>query len=166
MLLSGEAMAGLWGALRSVVRAGDRVVSACNGVYGSGIADMAAAIDAVPMRVEGSAAACIPLRELTQHSDWQQSIDAASVVAAIAAVQPALVTCVHCDTPSGMWCSPSRPLIPAGVLNNLSGIGRAARDAGALLLVDFVSSAAAVPVHSTTGAHMHSSRAMTFERRR
>ena len=54
MLMTGEAMMGLWGALKSVVRAGDVVVSACNGVYGAGIADMAASLGAVVHRVERS----------------------------------------------------------------------------------------------------------------
>ncbi len=44
-------MLALWGALKSVVTAGDDVVSVCNGVYGSGVADMAASIGARVHRV-------------------------------------------------------------------------------------------------------------------
>ena len=50
-ILSGEGMVALWGALKSVLRKGDVVVSVCNGVYGNGIADMASRLGAVVHKV-------------------------------------------------------------------------------------------------------------------
>jgi aspartate aminotransferase-like enzyme len=44
-------MVALWGALKSVLRKGDVVVSVCNGVYGNGIADMASRLGAVVHKV-------------------------------------------------------------------------------------------------------------------
>ena len=50
-ILSGEGMLALWGALKSVLRPGDIVVSVCNGIYGDGIADMAGRLGAVVHKV-------------------------------------------------------------------------------------------------------------------
>lgn len=45
-ILQGEGMMALWGALKSCLRPGDRVLSVATGVYGYGLADMAAAVGA------------------------------------------------------------------------------------------------------------------------
>lgn len=46
MMQTGEGMLGLWGALKSCLKPGDKVVAVCSGVFGYGIADMAEAIGA------------------------------------------------------------------------------------------------------------------------
>lgn len=113
-------MVALWGALKSVLRAGDMVVALCNGIYGDGIAGMAEGLGATVYRVS---------------SDPRQSLDLAAAIAAIQTHRPQLVTAVHCDTPTGL-------------LNDLRGLGAAAHAVDALLYVDFVSSAAGCPVHA------------------
>ncbi len=50
-ILSGEGMVALWGALKSVIKHGDRVVSVCNGIYGDGIADMAQSLGGIVEKV-------------------------------------------------------------------------------------------------------------------
>jgi aspartate aminotransferase-like enzyme len=49
---SGEAMLGLWGALRAVIRPGTRVLSVSSGVYGTGIGTMAEQLGASVKRVD------------------------------------------------------------------------------------------------------------------
>ena len=46
VIQSGEGMLALWGALKSCLAAGDRVLSIATGVFGDGIGDMAASIGA------------------------------------------------------------------------------------------------------------------------
>ncbi|ETV83392.1 hypothetical protein H257_04129 [Aphanomyces astaci] len=120
---SGEGMACLWGALKSVLRPGDVVVSGANGIYGQGFADMAKGLGATVVTVE---------------SPWTTGIDPQAIIAAIHEHKPRLVTIVHCETPTG-------------ILNPLDGIGAALRDAttDGLFLVDFVSSSFAVPLNVT-----------------
>lgn len=117
---SGEAMLGLWGAMKSVLRPGDAVVCACNGVFGDGFAGMARALGANVHEVQG---------------DWRDAMDRDRLVAEIKRVDPKLVTLVHCETPSG-------------VLNALEGVGDAVvkHTTDGLLLVDFVSSAIGAPL--------------------
>ena len=83
---TGEGMIALWGALKSVLRPGDRVLAVANGVFGYGIGDMARQIG---MEVEevGFGYDDVP--------DPQQVREAAKRFG------PRLVTAVHCETPSG-----------------------------------------------------------------
>ncbi|KDO29366.1 hypothetical protein SPRG_05902 [Saprolegnia parasitica CBS 223.65] len=115
VLGSGEGMACLWGALNSVLLPGDTVLCVVNGIFGEGFAAMARDMQANVVTVE---------------CDWTTGIDTAKVIAAIQAVNPRLVTLVHCETPSG-------------IVNPLHGIGHAIRahTTDGLFLVDFVSSA-------------------------
>jgi len=117
-IMSGEGMVILWGAMKSVLRPGDKVVSVVNGLYGEGFAAMAEGLGATVHRVE---------------FPWTGKVDSAEVVRKIMTVRPSLVTMVHCETPTGC-------------LNDLSGIGSATTGAGGLFLVDFVSSAGGVPL--------------------
>lgn len=116
--LSGEGMVALWGALKSVIRPGDKVLAVSNGIYGTGIGEMAAQCGAVVEYVK---------------FDFNEPFDLKLIEQRVKEVQPSLITAVHCDTPSG-------------VLNDVSGLGSLCRAVGALLYVDFVSSAAAVKV--------------------
>ncbi len=120
-VMTGEGMAALWGALKSVVGPGDRVVAVAAGIFGAGIGDMAKGLgaDVVYDRYPASA---VPdpdrVRDVVRRHD------------------PALVTFVHCETPSG-------------TLAPLADLCAAAREAapGALIYVDAVSSVAGTPVH-------------------
>lgn len=116
VIMSGEGMAILWGAMKSVLRPGDGVVSVVNGLYGDGFAAIAEGLGAKVHRVE---------------FPWTEAVDNGKVVEAIAAHRPQLVTMVHCETPTGC-------------LNDLSGVGLATAACGGLFLVDFVSSGGGV----------------------
>jgi aspartate aminotransferase-like enzyme len=122
VLMMGEGMLALWSALKSTVRAGDRVFCVGNGLYGFGIADMARSVGC-----EVQVAAF----------EWNQVIgddELRRIDVAVRAFRPTLVTVVHCETPSG-------------VLNRrIADIGRIARDVDALYYVDFVSAAGGAPV--------------------
>jgi len=120
-LMSGEAMVGLWGALKSCVRPGDRVLAVAGGLFGHGFAEMARAIGADVRLVE---------------SDWDDVPDVAAVEQAAAEFRPHLVTMVHGETPSGT-------IMPVGE------VGAALRRQGApLFLVDAVATAGGTPVET------------------
>ncbi|CAK4084107.1 unnamed protein product [Aphanomyces euteiches] len=118
---SGEGMACLWGAMKSVLAPGDVVLSVANGLYGEGFADMAKGLGATVITVA---------------SDWTTNVNPQTVIDAIKEHNPRLVTMVHCETPTG-------------VLNSLEGIGQAVRNdtTDGLFLVDFVSSSFAAPLN-------------------
>lgn len=120
VIQSGEGMLGLWGALKSTLQPGDVVVSAANGLFGAGFADMAKRLGADVHVIEG---------------DWTRAMDVDALIAEIKRWNPKLVTMVHCETPSG-------------VLNALEGVGDAvdAYTTDGLFLVDFVSSAIGAPL--------------------
>lgn len=117
-ILSGEGMLALWGALKSVVRPGDRVLAVATGVFGYGIGDMARAIGA---EVE------------TVGFGYDAVADPHQVRQAARRFRPRLVTAVHCETPSG-------------TLNPLAELGAICREVDALFYVDFVASAGGSPV--------------------
>lgn len=115
---SGEGMLALWGALKSVVRPGDRVLAVATGLFGYGIGEMARQVGA-EVEVVGF--------------DYDQAIDPGPVREKARRFRPRLVTVVHCETPSG-------------VLNPLAEVGEVCREVDALYYVDFVSSAGGCPV--------------------
>jgi aspartate aminotransferase-like enzyme len=82
-------MLALWGALKSCLRPGDQVLSIGTGVFGDGIADMAASIGC---RVEKLS---FPYNSTIDAAVLQQVEDAAR------RVRPVMLTAVHCETPSG-----------------------------------------------------------------
>lgn len=118
VIQSGEAMGALWGALKSVLAPRSRVLAVAAGLFGQGFADMA--------RTLGHDA------EIVAFGD-DEIPEPEKVIERIRAYRPHLVTAVHCETPSG-------------TLAVLDGIGQAARKAGALFCVDFVSSAGGAPL--------------------
>jgi aspartate aminotransferase-like enzyme len=88
VLMSGEGMGALWGALKSTIAAGDRVLAVATGVFGYGIGDMARAIGA---KVE------------TVGFEYDEAAtNLERVEEAIQRFQPKMVTLVHCETPSGI----------------------------------------------------------------
>jgi aspartate aminotransferase-like enzyme len=115
---SGEGMLALWGALKSVIRPGDRVLAVATGLFGYGIGDMARQVGAEV--------------EVVGFGD-DEAIDPQPVRAAARRFRPRLVTAVHCETPSG-------------VLNPLGEVGAICREVDALYYVDFVASAGGAEV--------------------
>eukprot|EP00727_Mastigamoeba_balamuthi_P001602 m51a1_g11439 putative serine-pyruvate transaminase (385) ;mRNA; f:21735-22949 len=119
-VLSGEAMAVLWGALKSALAPGDRVVSLCNGLFGAALADMAAALGARVLRV--------PYGPRDGVADWWP------LERALAQHRPAVLTAVHCETPTG-------------ALNDAAQLGALKRKHRVpLLCLDAVSSVGGAPV--------------------
>jgi len=119
-IMTGEGMLALWGALKSSLKPGDRVLSIATGVFGYGIADMARSLGAQVKTVG------LPYNETIR--DWEE------IDQAILAFQPKMITVVHCETPSG-------------TLNPLAELGRLKKKHGVpLLYVDAVSSVAGTPV--------------------
>ncbi|MEJ2679558.1 MAG: aminotransferase class V-fold PLP-dependent enzyme, partial [Gemmatimonadota bacterium] len=119
-VMTGEGMVALWGALKSVLRPGDRVVAIAAGIFGEGIGSMAEGLGATVV-YDRYPASAMPdpdrVRDVVRRHD------------------PAVVTMVHCETPSG-------------TLAPLADLCAAVRDAApdALIYVDAVSSAAGTPV--------------------
>lgn len=120
VIFQGEGMMALWGALKSALEPGDRVLAVATGVFGDGIGDMAAAIGAEVRKVS------LPYNETLADLDACER--------AIAEFRPKMITAVHCETPSG-------------TLNPLEGLGRLKAAAGVpLFYVDAVSSIGGTPV--------------------
>ena len=119
-IMSGEGMLALWGALKSVIRPGDVVLSLSSGIFGTGIGNMAKQIGAEVTIYE------IPFDEAFR--DYSAIRDLANKI------KPKLITMVHCETPSG-------------VLNPLDPISEISRETGALFYVDFVSSGCGVDIN-------------------
>lgn len=119
-IMTGEGMIALWGALKSCLSPGDKVLSLSTGLFGTGIGDMARSVGA---NVETLA---FPSDET--FSDWGR------IEEAIVRFQPKMITAVHCETPSG-------------TLNPIEKIGELkARHNVPLLYVDAVSSVGGAPV--------------------
>ena len=106
VLMTGEAMLALWGALKSCLKPGDPVLCVGTGVFGDGIADMAATIGC---RVEKLS------------FPYNSTIDAAAlqhIEEAARRVRPVMLTAVHCETPSGTL----NPLAELGAMKKRLGI--------------------------------------------
>jgi aspartate aminotransferase-like enzyme len=117
---TGEGMLGLWGALKSCLLPGDRVLALATGVFGYGIGEMAAAVGAEVQTLG------LPYDQTLQ--DWE------AVEQAIAAFKPKMITVVHCETPSG-------------TLNPLEELGQLKRRHGVpLIYADVVASLGGTPV--------------------
>ena len=120
VIQTGEGMLALWGALKSCLSPGDRVLSIATGVFGDGIGDMAASVGAEVRKIS------LPYNETVT--------DTEKIKVAIQSFRPKMITAVHCETPSG-------------TLNPLTEIGRLKKDLEVpLLYVDAVSSIGGTPV--------------------
>jgi aspartate aminotransferase-like enzyme len=84
---TGEGMLGLWGALKSCLLPGERVLALATGVFGYGIGEMAAAIGA-QVRTVG-----LPYDQTL--NNWDE------IEREIVEFRPKMITVVHCETPSG-----------------------------------------------------------------
>jgi len=120
VIASGEGMLALWGALKSCLGPGDRVLSISTGVFGDGIGDMAKQVGAEVKKISFS---------------YDRTLsDLKDVETAIGEFQPKMITAVHCETPSGTL----NPLAELGALKNELKVP--------LLYVDAVSSIGGAPV--------------------
>eukprot|EP00698_Gefionella_okellyi_P011192 TRINITY_DN2941_c0_g1_i1.p1 TRINITY_DN2941_c0_g1~~TRINITY_DN2941_c0_g1_i1.p1 ORF type:complete len:333 (-),score=47.14 TRINITY_DN2941_c0_g1_i1:182-1180(-) len=117
--MSGEGMAILWGAMKSCIGPGDRVLAISAGIYGRGFGDMARGLGAQVVTVE--------------FGDDGYADDASRIRDAAMALRPTVVTAVHCETPSGT-------LQPIEILRNI------VQEFNPVMIVDVVSSAFGVPV--------------------
>lgn len=117
---TGEGMLALWGALKSCLIPGDRVLAIATGVFGYGIGGMAEAIGAQVKTIG------LPYNETIQ--DWSL------IEKAIDEFKPKMITVVHCETPSG-------------TLNPLARLGELKRHyAVPLIYADVVASLGGTPV--------------------
>jgi len=122
ILHTGEGMIALWGALKSVLKSGDRVLAVSTGIFGSGIGAMAEQVGATVKVVE------FPFNSTVN--------DLTTVEAAIEEFNPKMITVVHCETPSG-------------TLNPIAGIGELKRKYHVpLLYMDCVASMGGAPVET------------------
>ncbi len=87
VIMLGEAMLVLWGAIKSCAAPGDRVLAISTGLFGEGFAEIAQAAGA-------------EVRLVSFGDD--EAIDPERVEAEVRAFRPRLVTAVHCETPSGV----------------------------------------------------------------
>ena len=110
--VSGTGSAGMEAAFVNLLEPGDRVVVGVNGVFGERMCDVASRCGAEVRRVE---------------APWGRIIDPADVAVAIKEFSPRLVAVVHAETSTG-------------VRQPLEEIEQATHAAGALLLVDCVTS--------------------------
>jgi aspartate aminotransferase-like enzyme len=119
-IMTGEGMLALWGALKSCLRPGDRVLAVATGVFGYGIGDMARSLGC-EVRTVGF--------------EYNQTIhDWGRVEQEIADFRPKMITAVHCETPSGTL----NPIAELGQLKKKYEVP--------LLYVDAVASAGGAPV--------------------
>ena len=119
VITSGEAMSILWGALKSTLKAGEKLLAVSSGLFGEGFADMA--------RTFGVEAEVVSF-------DYDSVPEPEKVREAVKKFRPKVITSVHCETPSGT------------INPYLKEIGEIAREFDSLFIVDFVSSAGGVPL--------------------
>jgi alanine-glyoxylate transaminase/serine-glyoxylate transaminase/serine-pyruvate transaminase len=110
--VSAPGSAGMETCLVNLLEPGDEAVICINGVFGGRMTDIAERCGATVTKVE---------------APWGEPIDPAAVAAAVAGKSPKIVAIVHAETSTG-------------VLQPLEDISRITHDAGALLVVDAVTS--------------------------
>ena len=116
--VSGTGSAGMETCLVNLVEPGDEVVVCVHGVFGTRMADIVTRIGGTLIQVDG---------------EWGRAIDPEAVRKAMEGRSPKLLTVVHAETSTGV-CQP---------LEDLSDI---AHNAGALFLVDAVTSLAGMDI--------------------
>jgi len=116
--VSAPGSAGMEAALCNLIEPGDRCVVCVNGVFGGRMADVCGRYGGEVVKVE---------------APWGEPVDPAAVKQALAGGKTKLVAVVHAETSTG-------------VLQPLGDISRHAHEAGALLVVDAVTSLGGHPV--------------------
>ncbi|MCA9511674.1 MAG: aminotransferase class V-fold PLP-dependent enzyme [Myxococcales bacterium] len=116
--ISATGSAGMEACLVNLLEPGDAVVVGVNGVFGGRMCEVAARAGANVTRVD---------------AEWGRELDADAMRDAIARARPRVVAFVHAETSTG-------------VLQPVPAIARAANDAGALVVLDCVTSLGGLPV--------------------
>ena len=116
--LSATGSAGMEACLVNLLEPGDDVVIGVNGVFGGRMCDVARRAGARVTRVEAA---------------WGQPLDESAMLQTLGRVRPRVVAFVHAETSTGVLQPPQR-------------IAAAAREAGALVVLDCVTSLAGVPL--------------------
>jgi len=118
LAISGTGSAGMETTFVNLVEPGDRVLIGVNGVFGGRMKDVASRCGAEVQTVD---------------APWGQTIDQNKMIEAMRAYKPKVVAIVHAETSTGIHQPVDR-------------LGSAAHDAGALFLLDCVTSLAGAPV--------------------
>ena len=116
--VSATGSAGMEACFVNLLEPGDEVVIGVNGVFGARMCDVAERCGATVNRVE---------------AEWGTIIEPSTIAAALEGCQPKLVAVVHAETSTG-------------ALTPVEEISRLAHDAGALFLLDTVTSLGGCPV--------------------
>jgi alanine-glyoxylate transaminase / serine-glyoxylate transaminase / serine-pyruvate transaminase len=116
--VSGTGSAGMEFCFANLIEPGDQVVIGVNGVFGGRMAEVAERCGARVTKVEAA---------------WGTIIEPAQIAAALKGVRPKIVAIVHAETSTG-------------VLTPVEEISRLAREAGALFVLDAVTSLGGCPV--------------------
>jgi alanine-glyoxylate transaminase/serine-glyoxylate transaminase/serine-pyruvate transaminase len=116
--VSGTGSAGMEFCFVNLIEPGDEVVVGINGVFGGRMAEVAARCGAKVTRVE---------------AEWGRIIEPAQIAVALEGRKPKLVAVIHAETSTG-------------ALTPIPEISRLAHEAGALMLVDTVTSLGGCPV--------------------
>jgi alanine-glyoxylate transaminase/serine-glyoxylate transaminase/serine-pyruvate transaminase len=116
--VSGTGSAGMEFCFVNLIEPGDEVLIGVNGVFGTRMCDVAERCGAKVTKVE---------------APWGRIIEAQQIADALKESRPKLVAIVHAETSTGAWTP-------------VEEISRLAHDAGALLLLDTVTSLAGCPV--------------------
>jgi alanine-glyoxylate transaminase/serine-glyoxylate transaminase/serine-pyruvate transaminase len=120
--VSGTGSAGMEFCFVNLIEPGDQVVIGVNGVFGNRMVDVAERCGATVTKVE---------------APWGQIVEPSAIADALARVKPRLVAIVHAETSTG-------------ALTPVIDIARLAKDAGALFVLDTVTSLAGCPVRLDT----------------
>ncbi len=118
--VSGTGSAGMEACLCNLIEPGDRVLVCINGVFGTRMADIVGRLGGELHTVEAA---------------WGKPFEPEAIRKAVAAARPKLVAIVHAETSTG-------------VRQPMEDVGRIVRDAGALLVVDAVTSLGGCPVET------------------
>jgi len=116
--ISGTGSAGMEACLVNLLEPGDSIVVGVNGVFGGRMCEVAERAGAIVTRVD---------------AEWGSELDERAMVDAIARAKPRVVAFVHAETSTG-------------VLQPVERIAAAANEAGALPVLDCVTSLAGLPV--------------------
>ncbi len=116
ILATGEAMMGLWTALKSCLVKNDKVLTIGTGIFGDGFADMALSLGCEVKKLSFPYDTTITKENLSQ------------IEKAIDEFKPKMITVIHCETPSGTL----NPLDELGALKKKKNVP--------LLVVDAVAS--------------------------
>jgi len=116
--VSGTGTAGMECAFANLIEPGDRALVAAAGYFGARMCEVATRCGAVVTKVE---------------APWGEIVPPARVIDAIKVTKPKVVAVVHAETSTG-------------VLQPVEEIAKAAKDAGALVILDCVTSLGGLPV--------------------